>query len=73
MLTTGINKYTIDRALEISLKFKETKRKQMKRCSIHSYQLPVKQAGFMPTYWSVQSSNDRTPEICQGSREDRVV
>lgn len=72
MLTTGINKYTIDRALEISLKFKETKRKQMKRCSIHSYQLPVKQAGFMPTYWSVNDNNGRTSEIDRGSRRTVV-
>jgi hypothetical protein len=27
----------------------------------------------MPTYWSaIEISNDRTPEFCQGSREDRV-
>ena len=45
----------------------------MKLCSIHSYQLQAKQAGFMPTYWSAKDSNDRTPEICQGSQEDRVA
>jgi len=43
----------------------------MKNCSIHYYRLDAKQAGFMPTSWLL-SSNDRTPEICQGSRE-RVV
>jgi len=44
----------------------------MKNCSIHYYNsLQAKQAGFMPTSWLL-SSNDRTPEICQGSKETRV-
>jgi hypothetical protein len=33
----------------------------------------AKQAGFMPTYWSlIQISNDRTPEHISGSMEGRV-
>jgi hypothetical protein len=46
----------------------------MKNCSIHLQSSALaKQAGFMPTYWSAESSNDRTPEgICPGSMEDRV-
>ena len=38
----------------------------------YCYDIQAKQAGFMPTSW-LQSSNDRTLEICQGSREDRVA
>ncbi len=37
----------------------------------------AQQGGFMPSYWSANATlsnkSDRTPEICQGSREDRVV
>lgn len=38
----------------------------------------AKQAGFMPSVWFAINSlsgngSDRTPEITQGSREDRVV
>ena len=54
---------------------KETKRKQMKNCSIHLLvQGSAKQAGFMPTSWyaDLSYSNDRTPEICQGSRRTVV-
>ena len=46
---------------------------QMKAVTIHyCFDRQAKQAGFMPTSWLL-SSNDRTPEICQGSREDRVA
>lgn len=46
---------------------------QMKTVTIHyCFDRQAKQAGFMPTSWLL-SSNDRTPEICQGSREDRVA
>jgi hypothetical protein len=42
----------------------------MKLQSIHrQLNCSAKQAGFMPTYWSLLSSNDRTPEICPGSSE----
>lgn len=38
---------------------------------LNSYQ--AKQAGFMPSYWSmVEICNDRTPEI-RGPEEDRVA
>jgi len=42
----------------------------MKNCSIHYY-TKAKQAGFMPSVWFA-SSNDRTQEICQGSKETIV-
>jgi hypothetical protein len=42
--------------------------KQMKHCSIYNQIHNAKQAGFMPSNWSV-SSYDRTQEICQGSQE----
>jgi hypothetical protein len=45
----------------------------MKTVTIHyCFDRMAKQAGFVPTSWLL-SSNDRTPEICQGSREDRVA
>ena len=42
--------------------------KQMKHCSIYNQIHNAKQAGFMPSNWSV-SSYDRTQEISQGSQE----
>lgn len=36
----------------------------------------AQQGGFMPTYWSANSlsnKSDRTPEICQGSREGEKI
>jgi len=37
----------------------------MTNVTIHYCRQDAKQAGFMPTSWLL-SSNDRTPEICQG-------
>lgn len=45
----------------------------MQLCSLHtSFRNIAKQAGTMPTYWSVSGndqSNDRGLEIIQGSKE----
>lgn len=44
--------------------------------SLHSQQFSIANKGAVPSYWSmlcVGLGNDRTPEISQGSREDRVV
>ena len=44
----------------------------MKNSTKHSQLILAKQGGFMPSYWSAISNNDRTPEICPGSMEDRI-
>jgi hypothetical protein len=54
--------------------FKEAT-KQMQLCSLHtSFRNIAKQAGTMPTYWSVSGndqSNDRGLEISLGSTEEQ--
>jgi hypothetical protein len=53
-----------------------TKEKQMKNASLFlKHEDTAKQAGMFTSYWSnpmCGQSNDRTPEITQGSLEDRV-